>query len=218
MTRPQKLRAKRRGGRPSREQAEKLGERILDIATQLFLSHGYGATSIEAVAQRAKISKRTFYHRFPDKPALFTAVVHRIIERLRPPPSVPVIEGKDLREILEHLAKLILHAAIQPQAVALYRLVVGQSGRFPKLAAAVNREGSTDEAIKFIAILLEEQARAGVIRIDDPRFSASQFLYMVIALPQRRAMGFGESMTASEIETWPRNVVKLFLDGCRARA
>src|ERR1700704_1353334 len=70
----------RRGGRPSRKQAARLGERIVDAATHLFLAHGYGATSIEAVARRARVSKRTFYHRFPDKPALFAAVVHRIIE------------------------------------------------------------------------------------------------------------------------------------------
>src|SRR5947209_19814422 len=54
---------RRRGGRPSREQAALLGERILDTATELFLAEGYGATSIEAIAQRAGISKRTFYHR-----------------------------------------------------------------------------------------------------------------------------------------------------------
>ena len=42
----------RRGGRPSREAAALLGERILDVATELFLAEGYGATSIEAVAQR----------------------------------------------------------------------------------------------------------------------------------------------------------------------
>ncbi|HET6307753.1 MAG TPA: helix-turn-helix domain-containing protein, partial [Rhodopila sp.] len=65
----------RRGGRPSREQAALLGDRILDVATELFLAEGYGATSIEAVAQRARISKRTFYHRFPDKAALFDAVL-----------------------------------------------------------------------------------------------------------------------------------------------
>src|SRR5215831_11028175 len=80
----------RRGGRPSLAQAEKLGERILDVATQLFLSHGYGATSIDAVARRAGVSKRTFYHRYADKPALFSAVVHRVIERLRPPVDVPI--------------------------------------------------------------------------------------------------------------------------------
>ncbi len=91
----------RRGGRPSRTQSEQLGERILDAATHLFLSVGYGATSIEAVARRARISKRTFYHRFEDKPALFGAVVHRIIDRLRPPADVPLLEGANLREILE---------------------------------------------------------------------------------------------------------------------
>ena len=59
-----------RGGRPSREDALKLGARILGAATELFLTQGYGETSIEAVAARAGISKRTFYHRYADKPAL----------------------------------------------------------------------------------------------------------------------------------------------------
>src|SRR5262249_55470481 len=54
----------RRGGRPSRAAAALLGEHILDVATELFFAQGYGATSIEAVAEQARISKRTFYHRF----------------------------------------------------------------------------------------------------------------------------------------------------------
>ena len=71
---------------PVEDEAEQLGERILDAATALFFTAGYGATTIEAVAKRARISKRTFYHRFDDKPALFSAVVHRTIDRMRPPP------------------------------------------------------------------------------------------------------------------------------------
>ena len=96
----------RRGGRPSREQAALLADRILDAATDLFLAEGYGATSIEAIAQRARISKRTFYHRFPDKAALFGAVVHRIIQSVRPPPDVPLFEGSGLSEVLHLLARL----------------------------------------------------------------------------------------------------------------
>ena len=71
----------RRGGRPSHAATALLGEHILDVATELFLAQGYGVTSIEAVAQHARISKRTFYHRFPDKAALFSAVVRRIVAR-----------------------------------------------------------------------------------------------------------------------------------------
>src|SRR5215475_8722954 len=206
----------RRGGRPSRAQAQQLGERILDVATQLFLAHGYGATSIEAVAQRARISKRTFYHRFADKPALFSAVVHRIIERLRPPAVVQLFdEGSDLRAILEQLAALIVRAALSPQAIALHRLIVGESGRFPKLAAAVNREGASEEANRFIAGVLEREARVGKLKLADPMFAAEQFLYMVMAIPQRRATGMGEPLSPRELDAWAHNVVNLFLNGCR---
>src|SRR2546429_646536 len=44
------------GGRPSRLESARLSERILDVATALFLGRGYGSTSIEAVARQARIS------------------------------------------------------------------------------------------------------------------------------------------------------------------
>ena len=198
-------------------EAEALGERILDVATRLFLGHGYGATSIEAVARHARVSKRTFYHRFDNKPALFAAVVHRIIKRLRPPADVPLFQGDDLAQILRGLATLILRAALSPQAIALHRLIVAESVRFPQLAIAVAEEGSTAEAIALIAGLLERETRAGRIALANPVFGAQQFLHMVIAAPQRRALGLGSAMTPGEIDVWARDVVDLFLHGCRGR-
>jgi AcrR family transcriptional regulator len=180
----------------------------------LFLTQGYGATSIEAVARRARISKRTFYHRFDDKPALFVAVVHRIIDRLRSPADVERLVG-DLQEILQRLARFILRAALLPQAVALNRMLVAESARFPKLAAVVTERGVTDEAIRVIAGILDREIRAGNLALDNPTFAAQQFLYMVIALPQRRAMGLGTPMTSAELDAWARDVVNLFVNGCR---
>jgi AcrR family transcriptional regulator len=202
-----------RGGRPSRVQAEKLGEQILEAATALFLAHGYGATSIEQVARHARISKRTFYHRFDGKPALFAAVVHRIVDSLRPAGGTPSVEGPDLPAMLRQIAGLILQASLSPQAVALHRLIVGESARFPGLAAAVNKGGASEEAVKLIAGLLERETRAGRISFKNSPFAARQFLYMVIAVPQRRAMGLGPPMSARELRDWPRDVVKLFLEG-----
>src|SRR5450432_463752 len=161
--------------------------------------------------------ERTFYHRFKDKPALFAAVVHRIIEGLRSRAGVPQIEGADLQTMLEQLATLILRAALSPQAIAVHRLIVGESARFPKLAAVVAREGATEEAIKLIADLLKREAEAGHLKLDDPVFAAQQFLQMVIGLPQRRAIGLGAPMSKRELAAWPRDVVLLFLNGCRAR-
>ena len=181
----------------------------------MFLAEGYGATSIEAVAQRARISKRTFYHRFPDKAALFAAVVRRIIEQLRPPASTPLFEGANSAEMLRRLSRLILRAALMPMALALNRLMVAEAQRFPELAAIVAREGGRAELIRQIAIMLEREARAGALTIDRAEFAAEQFVQLVVSLPQRRALGLGEPMTEAELDTWADDCVTLFLTGCR---
>ncbi|HXF77796.1 MAG TPA: TetR/AcrR family transcriptional regulator [Usitatibacter sp.] len=204
-----------RGGRPSLEESGRLADRILDAATQLFLAEGYGATSIEQVARLAGVSKRTFYSRFDDKEALFGAVLHRIVEGLRPAGEIPLIEGSNLAAILQRLGELILHAALSPQAIAVHRLIVGESARFPSLAATVNRNAATEEGVALIAKLLEREARAGTIKLEDTHFAASQFLHMVITVPQRVAMGFEKPMTEAELRKWPAKVVALFLEGCR---
>jgi hypothetical protein len=58
-------------------------------------------------------------------------------------------------------------------------------------------------------------AGSAELALDNPTFAARQFLYMIIALPQRRAMGFGAPMTSAELDAWARDVVNLFLNGCR---
>jgi TetR/AcrR family transcriptional repressor of mexJK operon len=207
-----------RGGRPSRAEAQRLRDHILDIATEIFLEHGYGATSIEIVAKRARISKRTFYHRFDDKAALFSAVVHRIIDRLHPPAQVPLVSGGSLRENLLRLAQLMLHGALTPQAVALHRLIVAESARFPELAVIVGEQGGRQEAITVVAGLLEREVKAQRLEMANPVFAAEQFLHMIISLPQRRAMGLGKPMTSREIDNWAAATVDLFLHGCQGSA
>jgi TetR/AcrR family transcriptional repressor of mexJK operon len=205
----------RRGGRPSREASALLGDRILEVATELFLDLGYGATSIEQIVTRARISKRTYYHRFPDKAALFAAVVRRIIDRLRPPNAAGMFVGGSLDEILTRLAKAILRAALNPQALALHRVILAESGRFPELAAIVADRSAGREAIERIGALLQRDVSTRGLSLDTSHFAATQFLQMVIASPQRRALGMGVPMTAAELDVWARQTITLFLSGCR---
>ena len=205
----------RPGGRPSRAAALALRDRILEVATELFLTEGYGSTSIEAVAIRAGISKRTFYHRFEDKAALFAAVVHRIIEQIRPPPGVPLLEGATLEEILRRLAGLLLRAALSARAIALHRLVTAESTRFPNLVRAVYEEGWAQQATALIGDLLSRELRDPRLTAELRSFAAEQFLHMLVALPQRRMIGLGVPMTQRELDAWADDAVNLFLNGCR---
>jgi AcrR family transcriptional regulator len=65
------------GGMPSLRQAQiaHTEERIIAAATELFLADGYVATTLEAVARRARVGARTVYLRFGTKAALFKRVV-----------------------------------------------------------------------------------------------------------------------------------------------
>jgi AcrR family transcriptional regulator len=205
----------RRGGRPSVEEAEKLPDRILDAATALFLTQGYGATSIEAVAGRAKIGKRTLYSRFHDKGDLFGAVVHRLIARMRPAGAERLFLDGTVEEILVRLADAILRAALTPEALALFRMTVAEGTRFPELAATLDREGARREAIQGIGHFLESQVANGSLRpLADPAFAAEEFLQLVVSVPQRRALGLGTPLSEPELHAWARNAVKLFLEGC----
>lgn len=53
-------------------------EHLLAAARELFARDGYDATSIEVVLRRSGVSRGSLYHHFPDKKALFEAVVHRL--------------------------------------------------------------------------------------------------------------------------------------------
>ena len=181
----------------------------------MFFDVGYGATSIEAVAKRAGVSKRTFYARFDDKPALFAAVVHRTIERMRPPAGVPLIDGPDLPGMLRYIAALVLRAALSPPGLALHRLIIAESARFPELGAAVDAQGGAQEAVRLIAGVLDAEARAGRLALDNATFAAQQFLHMVAAAPRRHALVGGKPMTADEQAAWVGDVVNLFVNGCR---
>ena len=208
--------ARGRGGRPSRQQSEQLAVRILDVAEALFLGHGFGATSIEAVAKRAGISKRTFYHRFTGKERLFEAVVRRLIERWLPPIEAELTEAPSLADGLQHTAEHMLKIALTPEALALHRIVIAEARQFPALARMMHELGAT-RGIDSIAKQLEPRIKSGELRAVNARFAAEEFILMVVTGPQRRALGLASPLTAAELSAWTRDAVALFLDGCSAR-
>ncbi len=206
----------RRGGRPSREAAGQLGEKILEVATEFFLRDGYGSTSIEAVAKAAGVSKRTFYHRFEGKPALFGAVVQHVVGHIRPPPDVPLVAGATPAEILQRLAGLMLDAALLPEALALSRLILAEATRFPAMAEAVAGRDSSQEAIDLIAGILRSHADGRSLSPGDAAFAARQFIQLVVAWPQRLAFSGSPPLSRNERNDWVARTTRLFLDGCWA--
>ena len=209
-----RVRLRGHGGRPSRLESARLSDRILDVATALFLGDGFGATSIEAVAKRAGVSKRTFYHRFSGKEMLFEAVVRRMIERWTPPFDEALLNAPNLASGLRRAAEHMLRVALTPEALALHRMVIAEARRFPGLARILHELGAA-AAIERIAGEFDRRITAGEMRRMDSRFAAEQFILMVVTGPQRRALGLGAALGPGELARWITESVALFLEGCR---
>jgi AcrR family transcriptional regulator len=221
--------ARRSSGRPTAAGAAGLAERILAVATRAFLSDGYAATSIETIAASAGVAKRTLYARWRDKPALFRAVLGRIMARwvATPEPAMPAPSpasspdplpnaANRLEGALVQSATHVLAVALQPDALALHRLMIAESGRFPELADMVRQTGAS-AGMARIAGLLAAEMLAGRLAPLDPAIAAEQFLYLVLSGPQRRALGLAPPLEAADLDAWARDAVALFLNGCRSR-
>ena len=163
---------RKRRGRP-RDLAK--FEAILDAAYALFLERGIAATSMDAVAERACVSKMTVYANFQDKPALLSATFERRVKLLH---LVDLPVGPDLESSLEHLIKVgetIVAVATRPEAVRMTRLLAEGADQHPKLAAAFFAAGR-GELLKRIAEFLTSLTARGFLSLRDPDLAAEQLM------------------------------------------
>ncbi|MGE2721633.1 TetR/AcrR family transcriptional regulator [Mycolicibacterium celeriflavum] len=75
--------------RTQAERTEATTSALIDAARALFAADGYEATSLDAVAARARVTKGAVYHHFEGKRRLFEAVFTREVERM----AVPLAEA-----------------------------------------------------------------------------------------------------------------------------
>jgi TetR/AcrR family transcriptional regulator, mexJK operon transcriptional repressor len=207
----------RRGpGRPTRGQAEARHAEMLDTALDLFLEHGFELTTIEMIAARVNMTKRTIYARYPDKASLFRAAVQRAIERQIVPARVLAgFDDEDLAATLEAIARLRISQVMTPDGLRLQRIINTESYRFPEIFRA-NFEQSAKPVIDHVARLLERAAAAGTIGPTDPGLAASAFMSMVVG-GQVRAIVSGLTPTPADLDEKVRFTVRLLLDGLRSR-
>ena len=199
---------RRSGGRPTAPAAARLGDAILDVAAARFLRDGYAATSIEAVAREARVAKRTFYARFPDKAALFRAVVERLIATWHAASEPAFAPSDEIGAALERAGRTILDVALSPAALGLRRLIFAESARFPELVEALQQAGADGGAPRIAALLVPTEPTSPAAL-----FAARQFMAMLLSEPLNRATISGTFPSAEQRGAWVAQTVRLFLHG-----
>ena len=205
----------RRGGRPTRAAAAERDERLLEIATTMFMEQGFEATSMDGLAEAAAIGKATLYARWADKAALFADVLQRRILQIYGPLEAEfrVTAGGDLEVTLRRVAARLLEKGLAPGAVALSRILSAQGPRFPDLARLAVTEGFGRQQ-RLVAGILAGHADDPRWAIDEPMQLADMFLALVLGRASRFKI-FGIPMAPAELEARTNAAVSLFLRALR---
>jgi AcrR family transcriptional regulator len=148
---------------------------LLEVAREVFLTRGIQATA-EEVAERARVSEGTIFHRFKSKDALFRAAM-----RFDPDALPAFVEGLarrvgkgDLRERLVHFANRMLELGrtAVPVMMMSWSNPTGEYG----LEKMVSRKDGYQRAFRAVRDLFTRELAARSLREDKAELLARIFM------------------------------------------
>lgn len=205
----------RRPGRPTRAMIALRNEELLDRSLDLFLDHGFEATTIDTICAAVGMSRRTIYSRYGDKETLFKAALQRAIEQwIVPVEQLRELVGEDLEESLIAIGRLWVGNLQTPSGRRLVRIANTEVFRNPDVARYL-WERTTAPTIDFITELLRAQLRPEQDDVPDARDAAAAFMILVVIGSVQLAVW--SHMEPGDHDRQVAYRVRLFLDGARAR-
>jgi TetR/AcrR family transcriptional regulator, mexJK operon transcriptional repressor len=201
-------RKQNRAGRPTAQELERRKQRVMQVATEMFVARGYAATTLLDIAKQAGVATRTLYQHFGDKEAIFREV---IFARETAILAAPVVDqDEDLVAALRKAARYCYDLALRPSAIQVMRLMIAESARFPELMSKV----VTTIFSRFtmnIAQFFAQLADRGLIPAGDHERSAELFVDLVLG--NRTVMIYFGWASAAPTERDIETKVDVFING-----
>jgi TetR/AcrR family transcriptional repressor of mexJK operon len=176
---------------------------ILAAALEHFVAHGYVGANVDLIAEEAGVSKRTVYNVVGGKEQLFRAVLGEAIdiaERFSRQMSDELAVGVDLAADLRAIGVRLARAVLGGRVVALRRLLIAESRRFPEIAREYY-ERAPGLVMTTLAARLAALAEKGRLRVADPMTAAEHFAFLVMGAPLDRALlGLGTDRPPDELD------------------
>ncbi len=187
---------------------------ILEAAGHLFLERGFNATSMDAIAEAAPVSKPTLYSHFKDKSDLFAAVVSgRCCSMVHTLYEHTTSEDEDIETSLRAIANSFFDLIYAPDSLSLYRIIISELKQFPFLGETLYNQS----AVKILSLLsdyLVNQTEKGRLQIEDPEMAARLFFSMLKGdYHMQYLLGLRSETSPEERARFIDSVVTLFMNG-----
>ncbi len=169
-------------GQPKwRRRAGERPDELLDAALRLFVRNGFAATKVEDIASDAGLSKGAVYRYFSSKEEIFESLVKRALTPIADQTSLMARTSQgDPAMLVKAVLTMIASRLVDPNTVALPRLVLMEAGKFPALATAYRRQ-VLDKAIGALEAIVRRGVDEGVFRPVDPRLAVRNIVGPVLA-------------------------------------
>ena len=150
---------------------------IIEAAIEEFRAAGFEATSMDRIAARASVSKRTVYNHFPSKEVLFAAIMHKLWDESQTHPAPPYRADEPLRSQLLELLARKLRLLNDEAFLSLARVAIAAGIHSPERAREmVARLGEREEDL---TVWIRAAAADGRLKTSDPLFAALQLQGLV---------------------------------------
>lgn len=146
---------------PRRRRKEARPAEILDAAMSEFTQNGFAGARLTDVAQRAGISHGTIYNYFDSKETLFRALFRaRLVDSLDPAAFGSALGATSAPQMLRLALKTAFRELAGSDAIALIRILLVESERFPDLVRECRNE-VFGKAEFMLRLLLEQGVARG---------------------------------------------------------
>lgn len=184
---------------------------VLLAAAELFLEHGYEPVSMDAIAARADVSKRTVYSYFESKTELFAAILVAHCNSMGGVALPEHTQGHDPRVVLTEYGRVFVRMITSPRAVAMQRVIFREAERVPDVGRIFFESGPQRHIAK-LAEYLKQAHREKKLTVEDPIGAAVLFMSIVKApFHLHQLCGLRGDVSDVEIERSVKNSVAFFL-------
>jgi len=198
-----------RRGRPVNEA---LGQTIVEAASELFAELGFQATTLDKVAQRAKISKLSIYRHFENKEALFSAAIVAGCQQLFAPQALS--EGVDgsVEDQLMAAGTLLLRTLLRPDVSSVEAMVMADKTN-QKSLSKLHYQAGPAHVLAQIENLLRQLHEKTLLNVPDPLQSARLFAALFKGSDLLIIARFDKARAEddNEIESYCRSAVEMFI-------
>ena len=182
-------------------------EAIVQAAIAEFRDNGFEVTSMDRIAARAEVSKRTVYNHFPSKEELFSEMLHRLWSTAAAQADTTYKPDVPLRDQLRELLDAKMKTLGDTNFIDLARVAIGATIHSPERAQTwVSRLNQREETF---TVWVRGAQQDGRLKAVEPVFAASQIHALL------KAFAFWPQVTLNEPLLPPdkqREVVESALD------